>query len=366
MQSSPQSRLSPEFVEAFRSVAPDGRLYFQDAISLALYHPQIGYYASQKERVGRRQGTDFYTASSLGSVFSRLVLAAIGKLSGQADLSQWHFVEFGSEHGQTILDALDDVPFASSTPVGYQSGVNVLQAFTGQPIVLFSNELFDARPFQRFVGVDGAYRPLALSLSDDDQLSVYTVFQEAERPVHQAPEWSPATALPSPIEQLDALPVPPGNGYILDYPIGAHCLMEQLVTADWEGLFVTFDYGLEAATLFNERPAGTARAYLEHQLFSDPFHAPGKADITHHVNWTDLANQLSKAGFEQCSLESQEQFFIHHAQSAIAAVVSGKIGLDRDKQTLMELIHPHHMGTRFQCLHGRRIKAQVGRPSARG
>ena len=74
-------------------------------MSLALYDPEAGYYASGSEvRVGR-QG-DFFTSVSVGECFGKLLAAHFSKM--QPGLRQ--VVEQGANDGQLAHDLLSHLP----------------------------------------------------------------------------------------------------------------------------------------------------------------------------------------------------------------------------------------------------------------
>lgn len=54
-------------------------------------------------------------------------------------------------------------------------------------------------------------------------------------------------------------------------------------------------------------------------------------------------------------VESQEAFFVHHAADAIAATMAAEATrLSQRKLALLQLLHPTHLGQKFQVLHARR------------
>src|SRR5688572_17507339 len=91
---------SPAFIAAFRAGAnANGEMTFARFMEFALYHPEVGYYRANRERVGYRPGTDFFTAASSGPVFGELVAAACAKLLRESgrDPARHAFVEIGAE-----------------------------------------------------------------------------------------------------------------------------------------------------------------------------------------------------------------------------------------------------------------------------
>ncbi len=299
-------------------------------IEAALYAPNIGYYTRSAQRVGYREGRDFYTAESLGSVFRRLLTASCLELLGD-DAKDYGFTELGAEPGEGLL-ANATHPFNTNTAFGCKEPFQI-----AGPQVLFSNELFDAQPFRRFEFREGNWREHGVLLADG-----------GFEPTTRTEASSTAPPLPKSVP----------DGYILDDPSGARRLIERIAEADWHGLFIAFDYGLDRETLHQTRPSGTGRTYRDHRMGSDLLAHPGQTDLTHHICWDDLSEALERDGFTSIKLQAQESFFVHHGAKAMAEIIESgaQKGLNRDLQTLKELLHPEHMGRKFQVLTAFRAK----------
>lgn len=329
MPDSPNVPVSAAFRTLFRANADaSGAMTFERFMALALYHPQLGYYRRDRARVGYAPGTDFYTASTSGPVFGELVAATCVSLLGPDVAREHRFVEIGAESPEGILAGVGH-PFASAGVV--QLGDDAELA--GRCIV-FSNELFDAQPFRRLVFRRGAWRELGVALRGD-------TFAEIDLPV----------AAPLPPEFPSTAP----DGYIIDAPLAAVALAERLARQKWTGLFVAFDYGKSWTELTSAHPAGTARSYHRHRQSNDLLAQPGEQDLTCHVCWDWLATALSDHGFAAPTVESQEAFFLRRAADYIARVSSeDAAGFSRRKLSLLQLLHPGHLGQKFQVLHARR------------
>jgi SAM-dependent MidA family methyltransferase len=85
---------------------------------------------------------------------------------------------------------------------------------------------------------------------------------------------------------------------------------------------------------------------------SDAFLAnPGQQDITHHILWDDFSRLFKNYHFHDLTLLSQEAFFMKNAMSYIAPIVSStSMSISHEKQSLVQLLHPHHMGAAFQVV----------------
>lgn len=319
---------SPEFRDAFAARADKrGAMSFEAFMELALYDAAVGYYRRPRTRVGYTPGTDFFTASSSGAVFGELVAAACVKLLGAENPKDYTFVEIGAEPGGGVLHGVSH-PFGSTTTIRLSDPLEL-----GGKCVVFSNELFDAQPFRRFRFRSGHWVELGVQLQDGRLIE--TEVKGKAPPI--------------------SFPPHAAEGYIIDAPLAASALAAKIAAQPWTGLFVACDYGKSWQELIEATPQGTARAYFRHTQQNDLLARAGEQDLTCHVCWDWLIETLRQHGFGSPLLETQESFFIRHADSYIApAIAADAARLTPRKQTLMQLLHGAHLGLKFQVLHGRR------------
>jgi SAM-dependent MidA family methyltransferase len=317
---------SASFLAVFRAHADaNGAMPFDRFMELALYDPAAGYYRREQSRVGYQAGTDFFTASTSGPVFGELVAAAgaaLVRAQGGAP-GDFVFVEIGAEPAAGVLAGV-------THPFGAVRTVRV-----GEPIELkgrclvFSNELFDAQPCRRFVRRAGTWRELGVT-ERDDRLIGLELGVVAE-------SWLPAQA---------------PEGYGFDAPRAAADLVAKIAAQPWSGLFLAFDYGKSWVALAEETPNGTVRAYHRHTQSNDLLARPGEQDLTCHVCWDWLRDALAQGGFAAPQLESQEAFFVRHAADYLAAATAAEgARFSPKKLSLLQLLHPAHLGQKFQALH---------------
>lgn len=294
---------------------------FARFMALALYHPELGYYRRNRGRVGYGRGTDFFTASTSGPVFGHLVATACRKLLMAAgrDPQVHTFVEVGAEPGHSVLEGIPH-PFRTANTLRVDDPLKI-----EGDCVVFSNELFDAQPFTRTVFHGGEWKEIGVTLRDGR-------LEE--------------TLLPCPRER------PGREGYHFDEPVAATELAGAIADQPWRGLFVALDYGKTLSELLTAAPAGTARAYYRHTQSNDLLARPGEQDLTCHVCWDWISDRLQPKGFNTATLESQEAFFIRHAGDYIATATREDARmLSSRKLALMQLLHPSHLGQKFQALH---------------
>lgn len=306
-----------------------GWLDYGRFIHTALYAPGAGYYTRERLRVGRAADRDFYTAASLGQLFGELIAEAAARLSPFPP-GECSFVEIGAEPGQATLEGIPH-PFREHRVLRVGEPLAL-----PSPCVVFANEVLDAQPFRRFRFRAGAWRELGVNLATEP-------WEETEGCAE---------------EPLPALPATAAEGYVLDYPTGSLEWLKSLVAPAWEGTLILIDYGLPWEVLAQERPAGTGRTYWRHTMGDLLHEQPGERDITCHVCWDLLEPILVSAGFRQPRLERQESFLVSAAPQTLARVIGQRAGqFSRERQTLKELLHPQHLGQKFQVLTAQRTRS---------
>lgn len=313
-----------EFVATFLAKAgPAAVLTFERFMAIALYDPAVGYYRQNRARVGYGEGTDFFTASTSGAIFGELIAAACSKLLGAKAAADFTFVEIGSESPLGVLTGVTH-PFREARTCRIGEKLHV-----SGPCIVFSNEVFDAQPFRRFVFRGETWKEFSVALRDGE-------FVQTEAAC-LAPEFLPAVA---------------PEGYVIDAPVAAATLAKTIAQQPWTGLFVAFDYGKAWPQIAQETPAGTARAYSRHQQSNDLLANPGNQDLTCHICWDWLDDALQANAFRDLCLESQEAFFVRYAAEYIARVTSADAArFSPRKLSLLQLLHPSHLGQKFQVLH---------------
>lgn len=322
--------LNQKWTEILSEVADsNGLIPYESFSKFALFHPELGYYSSKRNRVGKNKKSDFYTSSSHTQVFPELIADATSSLLQTHEIKCDCFYELGAEPEQ---DAWKKI----SLPCAEHKILRLGDTFdlSGNAVV-FSNELFDAQPFQRWIARDGNWLPISLKLNKNELsecVDTRSLTLDEE-------------------ELLTLLPDAPGFEYHLDVSIHAKQLLETILNENWKGLFIAIDYGKKWQQLIDETPQGTARAYHQHKQSPLLHHNPGEQDLTTHVCWDHLTESLMRAGFEKIELSTQSRFLMEKAKRSIESIVSSSERLtSKRKSQLLELISPGFFGQRFQVL----------------
>lgn len=294
---------------------PDAFLTYDQYISLALYHPDKGYYMREQSKIGREG--DFYTTPAMAPVFGEFlgkwlcrtlkeaglppVLAELGGGSGQmaanvlkgfkkedplySDRLIYRIVEGSAYHQAAIRHA-----------VGDDSRVQLYHSVTDLPScegIIFSNEFFDAHPVK--VAVRDGQEWLEAGVSDEaGELTEAARTIGDEKMKRMLREWS----IPLHMNRVE-IPLQ----MIESYETAVHKLTR--------GYMLTIDYGMERDEQFIPlRKNGTLRAYRNHRLLDSVLDFPGEADITFNVPFDLLRSQGETLGLEEAFWGGQAEFLI--------------------------------------------------------
>lgn len=291
--------------EIRRLISVNGPITFAEFMETALYHPNGGYYA--RDRQDGAQG-DYYTSPSVHPVFSALIaihLEAVWKILGSP--TPFHVVEMGAGSGLMARDISEYVrehlePFGNSVryiamdryPRRGETAPGA-SAETPRGVVgcVVSNELVDAFPVHRFEIRDGRLAELFVDVGEDGQLR--SVIGEPSTPL-----------LARRLDQL-GVELPDGTRGEINLRIGPWT--KQVAEIIERGFVVTVDYGYESEELYStKRSRGTLQTYYRHTSGSSPYRRIGRQDITAHVDFSTIIDEGRAAGLEPAGLMTQADY----------------------------------------------------------
>jgi len=330
-----------------RQIQRMGPLSLSDYMALCLSHPEHGYYTTQDPlgAVG-----DFTTAPEISQMFGELV----GLCLAQAWLDQgapapFVLAEMGPGRGTLMADVLRataGVPgFLSAARLHLVETSPALRAAQASrlnahgptwhdslaglpegPLFLLANEFFDALPIRQFQRVPQGWRERVVGL-DGDQLVL-------------------GLTAPAPIEALDHRLHDTTDGQIVETCAPAQALAQEMGRriAAFGGLALIVDYGDWRAN------GDTFQAVSDH-AYTDPFAAPGSADLTAHVDFEALAKSAHPANHSLATPQGVflERLGITARAQALARTLSGR-ALDSHVAAHRRLTHPEEMGSLFKTI----------------
>ncbi len=291
---------------------------FAEFMQLALYAPNLGYYSSGTHKFGS-QG-DFITAPEISPLFAQTIARQFQQvLSAMPDAS---IIEIGAGTGVFARDALIELEQLNSLPQRYLivetsddlrsrqktlleqscphlfNRVEWLAELPDQPIngVIFANEVMDAFPVHCFQIKENSLYEKMVTWKDNQ-------FCWEPSPVTN----SELLARIAQIQQDTDLPA----NYASEINLHICAWLQRLFDTLNKGVVLLLDYGYGRREYYHpDRDTGTLMCYFQHQKHSDPFQHVGLQDITAHVDFTDVVESGTAAGFHFLSFTTQVNFLL--------------------------------------------------------
>jgi len=287
-----------------------GPITFRDFMELALYHPQVGYYATGKGSMGKEG--DYYTSSSLGPLFGRVLAHQLVQMLGV--LGGGVLVEMGGGLGHLAKDVLEelkgldrDVPyFIVEKSLAFRDvqrerlqgfhvkWVDSLEDLDPLEGAFFSNELVDAFPVHM------------VEMTEEGLKEVLVDWRAGKFREILAPPTTPKLK-----EYFRELGVELPPGFRTEVNLDALGWLQVLSSRLNRGFVITIDYGYPNCELYQDyRKRGTLMAYYRHQTEEDPYIRVGEQDLTSHVNFSALAHWGRKWGLDATGFTDQTHFLL--------------------------------------------------------
>lgn len=310
----------PELVEQLRQrIESTGGLTFAEFMGECLYHPDYGYYTSPRTRIGKEG--DFFTSSSVHSLFGRLIARQLEQMWQLLGQGEFVIAEQGAGEGHLCLDILDAL--AAEFPDFYQTlqykiveispdhrrgqagnlrqhvaagrvSWCALDELRGMQGCVLTNELVDAFPVHLVDKTDGKLREIYVVNGAEG-------FVEELRPLS-------TDAIPKYFELVGTELCEGNRGEV---NLQALDWLQQVAGLLETGFVLTIDYGYPATELFAPfRRNGTLLCYHRHQSNENPYQRLGCQDITAHIDFTALQKVGSRQGLETLYFGEQYRFLL--------------------------------------------------------
>jgi SAM-dependent MidA family methyltransferase len=340
-----------------------GVIPFARFMELALYHPETGYYESQKNTVGRRG--DFITSVSTGELFGQLLAFQFGEWL--QNLNQFKIknetlkiIEAGAHDGKLAADILNwlkihrpemfaEIEYCLIEPSAQrqQWQRETLKEFPNvrwlnlQPStfnlqltgIFFSNELLDAFPVHR-LGWDAKNKKwFEWGVTIQNEQFVWKRLENSEFRIQNS-------------ELETVLP----DNYTIEICPAAENWWRDAAKILAHGKLLAIDYGFTAAEQFSpSRTKGTLRAYHQHRVSDDLLANVGEQDLTAHVNFSAIQKAGEAAGLQTEDFCTQPQFLTRIFSAAVKQNQFTPLTAKQVRQ-FQTLTHPEHLGRAFRVL----------------
>lgn len=344
-----------------KEIQQSGAIPFRRFMEAALYHPEHGYYASGRARVGKEG--DFFTSVSVGGIYGRLLASVCREVWERLGRpSPFTIVEQGANDGSMASDILGEIakssddfsrsahflivePFAvnqrkqrerlqSFPNVSWVTTLEEVPEFTG---IHLSNELLDAFPVDSLRWSGSVWEEECVVLQEQG-LRLVT------RPI------------PDPALRAVAAKLPTGlpPGFRVEWNPGLSLWLATLHAKLQRGIILTVDYGQAGEDRYApHRADGTVMAYRDHQRYNDPLPEPGLRDITAQIDFTTLAAAARSIGFGLLGYSDQHHFLVGTAEPwlrSLGDLTTASDAARGDLRSLQTLLNPGTMGRQFKAI----------------
>lgn len=299
-----------------RRIKEEGPITFETFMDMALYDPELGYYTSERTKIGREG--DFYTSSHLHPVFGFMIgrqIEEMWEIMGKPE--NFSIIEIGAGEGYVCRDMLynlrgrtffkilnyiiieiNPIMMAKqkkvindcSEKVTWVSSLRQIRNIRG---CFFSNELFDALPVH-------------IVQMNDELNEIYINVNRGILTEEMSDLRNTAIA-----EYFDENKITFNKGYRTEVNLKMGELLDEIGNSLEEGFIITVDYGYSALEYYSEeRNRGTLMCYYNHQLNENPYQHIGQQDITAHVNFSAVKNRGEKNNLKTVGYCSQGAFLL--------------------------------------------------------
>ncbi|HEV7346014.1 MAG TPA: SAM-dependent methyltransferase [Devosia sp.] len=337
----------PELIDM--QIRTSGPMSVASYMGLCLTHPSKGYYKGA-DPFGA--AGDFVTAPEMSQMFGELIGFFVVNLWQQmGSPKEFTLLELGPGRGTLMADMLRvacraegfrdalDLRLFETNPalIAEQNarlepyGPKWIDAFekVGEgPLIVVSNEFFDALPIRQFVRMEDGWRERVVGLVD------------AQRRFGLSPTPIPASAMPEAVSQAE-----PNSVFEVGLASGEVMKRLAATVSTQGGAILAIDYGY-ASTQTGETLQGVRR----HQ-YADVLEAPGETDLSAHVDFEALGNVASSHGLTVHKLATQAEFLNRLGLKERAAALSAaNPGSAADiAAARARLVEPDQMGTLFKA-----------------
>ena len=327
---------------------------FSRFMELVLYAPQYGYYTGGSHKIGN--DGDFITAPTLTPLFARTLARQLQELLPQ---TAGNIYEFGAGTGQLAADLLNNlsdginryyiIEISPELAARQKDLIQTLAPQAAQKIIhlsalpetfdgiIIGNEVLDAMPVEIIRKDEGSsFEHVGVCLDNDR-------FTYSARPLHDL--------------QLSALASlyfpkisPP---YTSELHPQQYAFIRTLASRLEHGCMIFIDYGFDAAQYYHpQRDQGTLIGHYRHHVIHNPFNFIGLADLTAHVNFTDIAQAGTDAGLDLIGYLPQSHFLLNLGITELLAQTgkTNSAAYIREAAAVQKLIDQHEMGELFKVI----------------
>ena len=327
---------------------------FSRFMELVLYAPQYGYYTGGSHKIGN--DGDFITSPTLTPLFARTLARQLQELLPQ---TAGNIYEFGAGTGQLAADLLNNlsdginryyiIEISPELAARQKDLIQTLAPQAAQKIIhlsalpetfdgiIIGNEVLDAMPVEIIRKDEGSsFEHVGVCLDNDR-------FTYSARPLHDLQ-----------LSALASLYFPKiSSPYTSELHPQQYAFIRTLASRLEHGCMIFIDYGFDAAQYYHpQRNQGTLIGHYRHHVIHNPFDFIGLADLTAHVNFTDIAQAGTDAGLDLIGYLLQSHFLLNLGITDLLAQTgqTDSAAYIREAAAVQKLIDQHEMGELFKVI----------------
>ena len=289
-----------------------GDIPFSRFMELALYAPNLGYYANGRLKIGKVG--DFITAPTLSPLFAQTLAQQLKSLLPEAG---GVIYEFGAGTGVLAADLLNALESSLHTyyiveisaQLSEQQRQHIAEyapEFLDKVIwltqlpeqlegILIGNEVLDAMPIER------------IRHSESNEWQRAYVSQERDEFILKYQETEDEN-----IVQVALQYFPDNTPYTSELHLTQYAFIQTLAQKLTRGAMIWIDYGFDAAQYYHsQRDDGTLIGHHRHHSIHDAFYRVGLTDLTSHVNFSDIADAACTNGLDLIGYTTQANFLFN-------------------------------------------------------
>lgn len=345
-----------------RRIKSEGPVSFKTFMEMALYEPELGYYTSQKTRIGR--SGDFYTSSHLHPAFGMMIgkqIEEMWEIMGRP--SAFQIVEMGSGAGYLCKDMLE---YFKVSGVRCQVSGENKNIFTHLQYIIvelnpalrenqkkllseFSDKVQWVSSLNELNGIRGCI--LSNELLDAFPVHIIEINDAIEEIFVSADHWKLTEIKGAPstsgiADYLKEFSIELEKGHRTEINLEIKNWLNEINSVLTEGFILTIDYGYSSEDYYSEdRNRGTMLCYHKHQMTEDPYQNIGEQDITAHVNFSSLKKWGEELGIKTIGFCRQGTFLVSLGiDEVIAEIHKNSADYPFEVSRIKKLILPGTMG----------------------
>lgn len=289
-----------------------GDIPFSRFMELALYAPNLGYYANGRLKIG--QAGDFITAPTLSPLFAQTLAQQLKPLLPEVG---GVIYEFGAGTGVLAADLLNALEsslhtyyivevsaqlaeqqrqhIAEYAPEFLDKVVWLAQLPEQFEGILIGNEVLDAMPIER------------IRHNESNKWQRAYVSQEIDEFILKYQETDDENIVQAALQYF-----PDNTPYTSELHLTQYAFIQTLAQKLTRGAMIWIDYGFDAAQYYHpQRNDGTLIGHHRHHSIHDPFYRVGLSDLTSHVNFSDIADAACTNGLDLIGYTTQANFLFN-------------------------------------------------------